>query len=135
VKKKKTKKFQLSGKDWYKEDCGWVGAPFLFDPGILEKIMIQRRNDLEIIAVFVNKELSYEYEEIAIVLLENRYYIVTTDGCSCPSPSETWRVIGVFPSLLSIISFLKIDRNLRLSDTCRFGLIEELSNKVEGEKK
>jgi hypothetical protein len=41
----------------------------------------------------VDETLSYEYDECAVVRYKGNLYLLQTSGCSCPSPTETWRVI------------------------------------------
>ena len=36
---------------------------------------------------------SYSYDDFALILLDKKYYVVETSGCSCPSPGETWECL------------------------------------------
>ena len=74
---------------WY-----WTGDPACEEPNALEQLMIDRRNDLEIVGGIEDEDLSYEYDEYVVVRLDGMYYLLHTCGCSCPSPTETWCVVN-----------------------------------------
>lgn len=65
----------------------WVGDPLSGDYTFSEK-----RKDMIIIGGITDDEASYSYDDWAIVYLDGAFYLFSTSGCSCPSPSETWRV-------------------------------------------
>ena len=35
----------------------------------------------------------YSYDDYALAVLDEQFYVFNTSGCSCPSPSETWDLI------------------------------------------
>ncbi len=37
---------------------------------------------------------AYEYDNWALIQLNDMYYVVNTSGCSCPDPSDTWGVVS-----------------------------------------
>lgn len=73
-------------------DFWWVGHSSCDRRGDVEKLLISRRADISVIGGVVDETLSYEYDEFALILLDDQYYLLQTSGCSCPSPSETWGV-------------------------------------------
>lgn len=60
-----------------------------------ERWMYDRRSEVDVITTGERDDLSYEYDDIAILHLDGRLGWATTSGCSCPSPSETWDVTEV----------------------------------------
>lgn len=58
----------------------------------LEKMLCERRYELDIIGGIEDKEADYSYDDWALAKLDKDYYLFSTSGCSCPSPTETWRV-------------------------------------------
>jgi hypothetical protein len=73
-------------KDYWDQTFGWVGHPNGGDD------FADRRKDMTVIGGITDDEASYSYDDWALVLLDGQYYLFSTSGCSCPSPSETWRV-------------------------------------------
>ncbi len=71
----------------------WIANPRCESQGELERALIARREDVEVIAEIEDKDASYDYDDWALVLLDGAYYLLNTSGCSCPSPSETWQVM------------------------------------------
>lgn len=65
----------------------WVAHP---ESG--EDELSKRRYDMEIIGGIVDAEASYSYDDWALVELDKNFYLFSTSGCSCPSPSETCRL-------------------------------------------
>lgn len=90
---------KLNPEDWNYE---WVGNDRCEDAGDLEKLIISRRADLVIWAEISDDQADYSYDDWALVQLDNDFYLLSTAGCSCPSPSETWGV-NVGPSTLDDI--------------------------------
>ncbi len=80
------------GKSDYAQEWGWVGSDDCQSAGDAERELIANRYKLEIIGGIVDKEADYSYDDWALVRFKRKYYLVATSGCSCPSPSETWRV-------------------------------------------
>lgn len=74
----------------------WVGHPdaLAYQENITEdqKLLIARRADIILLGNIADTDLSYEYDELAVVKLDEVFYLLQTSGCSCPSPSDTWRV-------------------------------------------
>lgn len=57
------------------------------------------QNDIEVLGGWSNDNLGCTgYHQIALVRLVSNitgevcYYALTTSGCSCPSPNETWKI-------------------------------------------
>lgn len=73
--------------DWY-----WVAHPDARPTDPVEKELVKHRYELEIIGGILDKDASYSYDDWALVEWKGNYYLFSTSGCSCPSPSETWRV-------------------------------------------
>lgn len=67
-----------------------------------EAMLVSRRYDLEIIGGVSDEEASYSYDDWALCELDGRYYLLSTSGCSCPSPEETWR-LEIGPATLAEI--------------------------------
>lgn len=99
----------------YDQEFSWVAHPdalyyvdkFIYgvrqDGGNdIEKMLVQRRYDLEIIGGVQDNEADYSYDDWALCLLDNQYYLLSTSGCSCPSPRETWR-LEIGPATLAAI--------------------------------
>lgn len=57
-----------------------------------EKILCDNRDKILLIGTIDDDEASYSYDDWALIKLKNKYYLLATSGCSCPSPSETWRI-------------------------------------------
>jgi hypothetical protein len=70
----------------------WIGHPNCDGPREeLEKFLIDNRNDI-VCHVFIDDSEGYEYEYLAVVECQGRWFALYNSGCSCPSPSETWAV-------------------------------------------
>jgi hypothetical protein len=69
--------------DWY-----WVGHP---DAGDTSEIST-RRYEVEIHGGIQDEEASYSYDDYCLCELDNKFYLLNTSGCSCPSPTETWGI-------------------------------------------
>jgi len=82
-----------SVESYWDRPFGWVGHPRCDNPGEFEKQFIENRSKLEVIGGVVDDTLSWEYDDFAIVRYKRHLYLLETSGCSCPSPTETWRVI------------------------------------------
>jgi hypothetical protein len=95
-----------SNKDHYEQEFGWVGSPRGGGTDEVSKLLIENRYQLEILGGVLDKEASYSYDEWALVKFKRKYYLLSTSGCSCPSPEETWRV-EMGPSTL-----LQIEKHL-----------------------
>lgn len=70
--------------------AGWVGHPDCQEGSDDCRRLIANRDRIEVISSWEEPNLEYEYHEEAIVRLDLAYYALTTTGCSCPSPTETW---------------------------------------------
>lgn len=66
------------------------------------RVLINRRNELVIFGEVNDAEANYSYDDYALVRLDADYYLLSTSGCSCPDPSETWG-IACGPSTLAQI--------------------------------
>lgn len=76
----------------YDQEWGWVGHDECDNPGPQELELIKHRYELEIHGGIVDEEACYSYDDWAVCSLGDDFYLLATSGCSCPSPSETWRV-------------------------------------------
>jgi len=112
------------------DDTAWIASPLCQNPTELENLLIQRRDELDLIATVDDDTLSYEYSTVAVVKLENDYYLLHTSGCSCPSPNETWSV-EIGPSTIKEIkNYVKNEVNMYLPDYIREKVVEVLTNAV-----
>ncbi len=73
-------------------ELGWIGHPRCESPGEDEQFLIEHREMIELVAQIEDKDASYSYDEWAVIQVSDDYYLLSTSGCSCPSPSETWLV-------------------------------------------
>ena len=83
-------------------DHDWVGHGACERPGQLESIMITNRDMVLVLAEISDDNACYDYDDFALCLFGGGFYLLQTSGCSCPSPSETWRV-DIGPCSLSDI--------------------------------
>lgn len=72
-------------------DC-WPASARCDSPGALERTLIERRADIELLGYITDAEADYSYHDFAFIRLDGQWYMLETSGCSCPSPSETWSV-------------------------------------------
>ena len=99
------------GQEWW-----WVGHPDApYYPcdnprSYIETMLVKRRYEIEIIGGVQDEEASYSYDDWALCKLDGQYYLLSTSGCSCPSPSETWR-LEIGPATLG-----EIERHVRYGD-------------------
>lgn len=80
------------------EDYGplyWPGHPQCehAPDGSIERDMINNNTELEVIGGVEDPNASYSYDDFALVRFRGELYLLESSGCSCPSPSETWRVV------------------------------------------
>lgn len=88
------------------DDGDWVAHPGCEFPGDRERELIENRKDLIIYGYIEDAEANYSYHDFALVSLYENYYLLSTSGCSCPSPSETWGIDmgpGTLPDLLKTL--------------------------------
>jgi hypothetical protein len=71
----------------------WVGHAACESPTDIEKELIAHKSQIEFIGGVSDDNLSYEYDEFAVIRYKRKLYLLETSGCSCPDPSETWRVV------------------------------------------
>lgn len=82
-------------KSYWEQDFGWVGHPEATPPpGTEDELLVSRRFDIEIHGGVMDKDACYSYDDFALCELDGKFYLLQTTGCSCPSPSETWRVVS-----------------------------------------
>lgn len=89
-------------KEHYDQEFGWVAHKRGGSDNTIDKILISRRLELDIIGGVTDDEASYNYDDWALCKLDNDYYLLSTSGCSCPSPTETWRTEKGPATLLEI---------------------------------
>lgn len=92
-------------------DSYWVGSPAkqFYDSTPREgfaKELVDKRNEVEVLAEWACPDLSYEYDEYAVVRLHGTHAVLNTTGCSCPSPAETWDVLFE-GSLTEVLEYLE----------------------------
>jgi hypothetical protein len=80
----------------------WVGSPAAENMSEEMKVLSDRRFEIEIHGGVSDESLSYAYDEMALCELDGQFYLLSTSGCSCPSPSETWD-IDIGPTTLEKI--------------------------------
>lgn len=86
------------------DDYGeWIASPDASVQTEAEGELIKRRAEIEVITEG-GKDLSYEYDEFAVIKLDDRFYLLNTCGCSCPSPRETWTIQLGPTDLTSIVA-------------------------------
>lgn len=69
----------------------WMASPDCEAPGADEALLISRRDDIDVIGTVEDAEADYSYDDWALIRLDGAYWVLSTSGCSCPSPRETWR--------------------------------------------
>lgn len=57
-----------------------------------EQFLVEFRNKINVLAEIQDHQASYEYDEMAVIELNDEFYLLRTSGCSCPSPTETWSI-------------------------------------------
>lgn len=82
----------------YNRSKGWLSVEQLE----ASKYLVHRRSDIDVLGGVMDEDLSYEYDEFALIRLDGEFYLLETSGCSCPSPAETWRIIQGPTSLSQI---------------------------------
>jgi hypothetical protein len=78
---------------YYDHPFGWVGAGAGGGQNPIDQVFKENRHKIEIIGGVVDHNLSYEYDEFALVRWKSKLYLLETSGCSCPSPDETWGTV------------------------------------------
>lgn len=71
----------------------WVCHPDSSQDSDFGKRLVAERSEVWVVAEWSCPDLSYEYDDYAVVRLGRRYAVLNTSGCSCPSPTETWGVL------------------------------------------
>lgn len=72
------------------DDYNWIAHPD--GKGNPENdFLIANRSKLKVHAD-IDLGADYEYDMYAIVSLDDKYFLLNSSGCSCPSPSETWGI-------------------------------------------
>lgn len=88
-------------------DFWWVAHP----NGGKNDPLVKRRNEIEIIGGVQDADASYSYDDYALCELDGKFYLFSTSGCSCPSPSETWQV-DIGPATLDEIKAHVLSDNI-----------------------
>lgn len=57
-----------------------------------EQQLLDNRDAAQILCE-VHDGASYEYDDWALIQLNDTYYVVNTSGCSCPDPADTWYIV------------------------------------------
>lgn len=76
--------------EWLTDD-GYYSRKFS-DLSIMEQNFMSGKARATCILDFQTPGLSYEYADWALCALDGIFYVFSTSGCSCPDPSETWRL-------------------------------------------
>lgn len=51
----------------------------------------ENRAEIEVLGGVSDDDACYSYDDWALCKFRGEYFLFATAGCSCPSPSETWR--------------------------------------------
>jgi hypothetical protein len=77
------------------------------DRGPAEKTLCDNRDEVFVCGMVDDDDASYSYDDWALVRLGSDYYMLSTQGCSCPSPAETW-IVEIGPATIpQIKEFIK----------------------------
>lgn len=94
-------------RDIYSGAGYWIGYPN-GEKGNEAVIEARKAGTLYLIAFIEDADASYSFDELGIVRIGGKYYVVQASGCSCPSPTETWVVVSehgsVEDALLSVLN-------------------------------
>jgi hypothetical protein len=108
----------------------WIGDPACDGIGEKERLFIDRRADVQLIAGAC-ADLSYEFDETAVCRLDGKFYVLNTSGCSCPSPSEKWGVAyGPIDTLAEVAKTISGDKAMYMPDDARADLLAQLVAEV-----
>lgn len=70
----------------------WVGHEYGGDGTPESDLIKANRFKVEIHGGVQDDEASYSYDDFALCELDDKFYLLQTSGCSCPSRCETWGV-------------------------------------------
>lgn len=72
----------------------WVGSGACERQTDAEKSVIEARaaGKVQVFDVIQDKNADYSFDDWALCLIDKKWWLISTSGCSCPSPTETWRV-------------------------------------------
>jgi hypothetical protein len=76
----------------YGDFAYWAGNGACESPGPDEKYVIDNRDKFKFLGGITDDQASYSYDDWALLKHKGKFWLLATSGCSCPSPSETWRV-------------------------------------------
>lgn len=57
-----------------------------------EKVLCDNRDEIFVIGTIDDDHATYDYNDWALITLNGQFYLLSTSGCSCPSPKETWHI-------------------------------------------
>lgn len=89
------------------EEQDWPGHGACNQPNDKERFLIANRDKFQIYGEIEDKEMSYEYDEYAVIGDGSQFWLLQTSGCSCPSPTETWKIDCGPCSLPEIEAFIR----------------------------
>ena len=77
--------------DW---SINWIGHPDAIGSAspANEKYLSAHRSECIVWGMVSDDDAYYSYDDWALVELEDKFFLINTAGCSCPSPTETWHV-------------------------------------------
>lgn len=93
----KLQKYKVSDDGWSTSVDGapeWIAHP-ASDTGPRDGVdadMVANRDQIEYFGGVEDNDSSYSYDDWALVRFRGAFYLLSTSGCSCPSPTETWGV-------------------------------------------
>lgn len=93
------RKIDLEGWDWIAHPSGGSNDD-------ASRKLVERRADILVLGEIEDENLSYEYDQFALISLDGEFYLLETSGCSCPDPTETWFVQEGPCSLSDIKEFM-----------------------------
>lgn len=71
-------------------------------------VLIAARAEVEVVGVVTDADANYSFDDYALVVLDGMYFLLRTEGCSCPRPEEEWTIV-IGPATLSEIRAHLVD--------------------------
>lgn len=57
-----------------------------------ERVLVTRRDEVRLWSLITNDDTGYSFDDLALVQLDDTFYVLSAAGCSCPSHSEAWEI-------------------------------------------
>lgn len=67
----------------------WIADGYGAEYNDETKFLVENRDKIEVIYGESNSR-QYEFDDRVLIRIEEKYYLLTTAGCSCPIPSDVW---------------------------------------------